>query len=62
MTTMQFIINMKVSTRVRPPILQSKTTIKIVMKFKCIMGTSFTQFKLFFHKVSFIINTLFPPL
>ena len=26
------------------------------------MGTFFTKFKLFFHQVSFIINTLFPPL
>jgi hypothetical protein len=60
--TMQFIINMKVSTREKPPILLSKTTIKIVMEFKYIMGTSFTKFQLFFHKVSFIINTLFPPL
>ena len=25
------------------------------------MGTFFTKLKLFFHKVSFIINTLFPP-
>jgi hypothetical protein len=26
------------------------------------MGTSFTKLRLFFHKVSFIINTIFPPL
>jgi hypothetical protein len=26
------------------------------------MGTFFTKLKLFFHKVSFIINALFPPL
>lgn len=29
------------------------------MKFAYILGTSFTELKLFFHKV-FIINTLFP--
>jgi hypothetical protein len=32
------------------------------MKFTYIMGTFFTKFKLLFHQVSFIINTLFPPL
>jgi hypothetical protein len=26
------------------------------------MGTLFTKLRLFFHKVSFTINTLFPPL
>jgi hypothetical protein len=26
------------------------------------MGTFFTKLRLFFHKASFIINTLFPPL
>jgi hypothetical protein len=26
------------------------------------MGTSFTKLRLFSHKISFIINTLFPPL
>jgi hypothetical protein len=32
------------------------------MKFTYIMGTFFTKFRLFFHKVSFIISTLFPSL
>ena len=32
------------------------------MKFKYIMGTSLIKFKLSFHKVSFIINIIFPPL
>jgi hypothetical protein len=26
------------------------------------MGTSFTQLRFFFHKVSFLINAVFPPL
>lgn len=32
------------------------------MKFTHIMGTVFTKLKLFFHNITFIINTLFPPL
>jgi hypothetical protein len=32
------------------------------MKLTYIMSTSFTKSGLFFHKVSFIINPLFPPL
>jgi hypothetical protein len=32
------------------------------MKLTYITGTSFTKLGLFFHKVSFIINTLFSPL
>jgi hypothetical protein len=32
------------------------------MKFAYNMGTSFTKLRLFFHNVSFIIDTLFPPL
>jgi len=32
------------------------------MKLTYIMGAFFTKLRLFFHKVSFIINTLFPPL
>jgi hypothetical protein len=31
------------------------------MKFTYLMGTSSTPLKLFFHKFSFVINTLFPP-
>jgi peptide subunit release factor 1 (eRF1) len=31
------------------------------MKFTCIIGTSFTKLRLFFHKVSFIINKPLPP-
>jgi hypothetical protein len=33
-----------------------------VMKFTKTMSTYFTKLRLFFHKVSFIINTPFPPL
>ena len=32
------------------------------MKFTYVMGTNFTKLKWFFHNVSFIINTVFPPL
>jgi hypothetical protein len=32
------------------------------MKFTNTMGTFFTKLKLFFHTVSFIINTLYPSL
>ena len=32
------------------------------MNFKFIMGTSFTKFGLFVHKISLIINVTFPPL
>ena len=32
------------------------------MKFTSIMHTSYTKMRLFFHQVSFIINTLFPSL
>ena len=38
------------------------TTIPVVIKFTYITGASFTKLRLFFHKVSSIINTLFPPL
>lgn len=31
------------------------------MKFTCIIGSSITKLRLFFYKVSFIINTLFLP-
>jgi hypothetical protein len=43
-------------------IVFSETVITVVMKFTYIMGTSFTKLRLFFHKVLFIINTLFQPL
>jgi hypothetical protein len=39
-----------------------ETKITIIMKFTYIMGFYFTKFTLFFHKVSFIINTICPPL
>ena len=32
------------------------------MKFTKAMGTYFTKLRLFFHKVSFVINTTFAPL
>jgi hypothetical protein len=32
------------------------------MKFTYVMGTSFTYLRLSFHKVSVVINSLFPPL
>lgn len=40
----------------------SETIITIIMKFTRIMDTSYKMMRLFFHQVSFIINTLFPPL
>jgi hypothetical protein len=36
-----------------------ETTITVIMKFTYVMGTSFTKLRLFFHKVSCIINTFF---
>ena len=46
---------------VKPPVFSQKL-ITIIMKFTYIMGAFLTKFKLLFHQVSFIINTLFPPL
>jgi len=37
----------------------SKTIITVVLKFVYFMGVSFTKLMLFFHKLSFVINTLF---
>jgi len=39
-----------------------QTVTSVMMKCTHIMGTSFTKLRLFFHKVSFIINKLFSPL
>jgi hypothetical protein len=47
---------------ITPPIFLSETIITIVIKFTYIIGTVFINLRLFFHKFSFIINTLFPPL
>lgn len=38
----------------------SESIITVAMKFMYSMGTSLAELRLFFHKVSFIINTLFP--
>jgi len=40
----------------------SETVITVVMEFKYIMGTVFTKFRLIFHKISLIMNRVFPPL
>jgi hypothetical protein len=40
----------------------SESIITVTMKLKCMMGMSFTKLRLFVHKVSLIINTLFPTL
>jgi hypothetical protein len=40
------------------PFLFSGTTIKLIIKFTCIMGISFTNLSLFFQETSFAINTL----
>jgi len=37
----------------------SESTISVAMKFMYSMGTSLAKLRLFFHKVSSIINTLF---
>jgi len=38
---------------------QEVSTIAVTVKLTYMMDTSFTHFRLFFHKVSLIINTLF---
>jgi len=38
----------------------SGSIISVAMKFTYSMGTSLAKLRLFFHKISFIINTLFP--
>lgn len=39
----------------------SETIVRLLLKFTCIVSTSFTKLQLVLHKV-FIINILFPPL
>ena len=46
-------------TAVNPLISFSENIITIIPKFIYMMATPFTAFRLFWHKVSFIINTLF---
>jgi hypothetical protein len=54
---------MRGGTRVMPLIFfVSDTIVTTVIKFAYIMGTSLTKLRLFFHKVSFVIDTIFPPL
>jgi len=45
-----------------PSIFFSETIITSIMKLTCIKGTSFINLRLFLHKASIIISTLFPPL
>jgi hypothetical protein len=40
----------------------SETAIMFIIKFTHVVGTSFTKLRLYFHKVCFTSNTLFPPL
>jgi hypothetical protein len=40
----------------------SETVHTVTMKFTCIKGISVRKLRLFLHKISFIINTIFPPL
>ena len=56
------LINMRGGTKVVPPILVSEITITIIIKFTYIMDIQFTNLRLFFHNVSFIMNTVFLPL
>jgi len=49
-------------TKVMPLFFFSETTIAFIMKSIYIAHTSFIKLRLFFHKMSFIIKTLFPPL
>lgn len=49
-------------TTVNPPISFSGSIITIMMQYTYIKGTPFTALRLFLHKVSFTINTLFPPI
>jgi len=44
------------------PIFFSETLFTVIIKLSYIMATTFTNLRLFLHKVSFIINTLFPTL
>jgi hypothetical protein len=53
---------MRGGTKAIPLIFVSEITITITIKFTYITDTQFTKLRLFFHKVSFIINTVFPPL
>jgi len=48
--------------KVMLPIFLSETIITIIMKFTHVMGVSFKKLRLFFHRVSVIINTVFLPL
>jgi hypothetical protein len=47
--------------KVMSPIFSSETTSTSTVEFTYISGRSFTELRLLFHKVSFIINTVFPP-
>jgi hypothetical protein len=49
-------------TKVMSPIFFSETVITSIMKFTHIKGLSFRKLRLFFHKLSFIFNKLFPHL
>jgi hypothetical protein len=55
---------MRGGTKAVPPILVSEITITItiIIKFTYIMDIQFTNLRLFFHNVSFIMNTVFLPL
>ena len=48
--------------KVIPPIFLSENIISGKIKFTYIMGTSFMKLTLCYHRVFFIVNTLFSPL
>jgi hypothetical protein len=53
---------MNVGTKLRPSIFFSENIITIVMKSAYSMGAAITNLRLFFHKISFHMNTLYPRL
>jgi hypothetical protein len=42
-----------------PPIFSQKLQFTIMIAFTYTLGTSFTELRLFFHKISYINNTVF---
>jgi hypothetical protein len=54
--------HMRGSMQATPHTLFSETVITIIIKLARITGTSYTKLRLFLHKVSSIISTLFPTL
>lgn len=53
---------MYVVTKVRPPIFFSENIITMIMKFAYSMAAAITNLRLFFHKIFFRMNMIFPHL